>query len=93
MGPPGYRYGMDLGVYGVTLWGCGGDTGLWDPLVTDMGWIWGLWGVEVKRGLGTAWLQIWGWDLGSVGCGGDTGVWDPLVTDMGMGFWGLWGVE
>ena len=83
MGPPDYRYGMDLGVYGVTLWGCGGDTGLWDPLDTDMGFDLGSMGCGGKKGPWDPLFTDMGWILGSMGCGGKKWPWDPLVTDMG----------
>ena len=93
MGPPGYRYGVDLGSMG-----CGGDTGLWDPLVTDMGGDLGSMGshyggVEVTQGLWDRLVQIWG------------GFWGHALTVWGVelirvfgtpwiqiwgGIWGLW---
>ena len=62
----------------VTLWGCGGDTGLWAPLVTDMGWILRSVGCGGKKGPWDPLVTDMGWDLGSwlgsVGCGINKGL-------------------
>ena len=81
--------------------GCGGDTGPWDPLITDMGWILGSMGshyggVEVTQGCGTPWLQIWDGIWGLWGVEVKRGLGTPWLQIWG-GIWGpglaVWGVE
>ena len=86
MGLLGYRYGVGFGVCGVTLWGCGGDTGVWDPLITDMGWILGSVGSGGKKGPWDPLFTDMGWVLGSVGYECNTGDVGPPGHRYGVGF-------